>query len=361
MKKVKKWISLWLCIIFVFSTDIKVVNADECVENQGGATTFEYSLTPDMEEWGELNHGERVLALQIPQDILKTLETRELLDVVLNYPCFIDMIFYDTYQDGFQTVKTHFNGLQELFSRKDVASVLLLKYESIDINQMLCIGDIYTQFNELLKVVYIETMLAQNEILSALNTEELSKLSTLTEKNYILQRKNESQLCSPTVSAYYSVLAENQGDTINAIKEIKTPNGSTVTVILRTGVDNAYNRREAIKNSIEANYPGVTVVGDATIKYNCHAYAWAGNTSYWMNDPSIYWEDGSYILQTRDAPSAIGQKAYYGGVGKEHSGIVVRLSGNKIRSKWGEQSLVEHSVSNCPYFFIPLSVAFYGR
>ncbi len=46
-------------------------------------------------------------------------------------------------------------------------------------NQMSCISDIDAQFSELLKVVYMETMLAQNEMLSALSAEELSKLSML--------------------------------------------------------------------------------------------------------------------------------------------------------------------------------------
>ena len=80
-----------------------------------------------------------------------------------------------------------------------------------------------------------------------------------------------------------------------------------------------------------------------------------------MEDPSKYWKDGSYTLKCTDSPSAIGQIAYYGGNNKEHSGKVIWLNGNTIKSKWGPLSLVEHSVGNCPYFFIPLSVKFYGR
>lgn len=80
-----------------------------------------------------------------------------------------------------------------------------------------------------------------------------------------------------------------------------------------------------------------------------------------MNDPSTYWTDGSYRLVATNAPTALSQKAYYSGYGKEHSGVVVSLTGNQIKSKWGEQSLVLHSIGNCPYFFIPLEVEFYGR
>lgn len=71
--------------------------------------------------------------------------------------------------------------------------------------------------------------------------------------------------------------------------------------------------------------------------------------------------DGSYKLKVSGKPTAIGQKAYYGVSEYEHSGNVIRLSGNQIRSKWGQQSLVEHSVYNCPYYFVQVPVKFFGR
>lgn len=362
MRKFKKIISGLLCMVLIFSFNMKIVNAERYAEDKNAVTQFEYSLTPGTDMWAQLNHGERVLSLQIPQEILENIETKELVDIVLDYPCFIDMIFYNTYQEGFQIVKEHFNGLQELFKRSDAASYLLSQYEDIDINQIMCINDTNEQFNDLLKVVYIETMLAQTEMILTLNESELSELEMLAEKNYNIQVNNSDKLASLATSAFYITLAEQQGiETIDTTTTVRTPNGSMVTVIRRTGTDYAYNVRTAIKNTIETEYPGASVVGDATIKYNCHAYAWAGSTSYWMNDPSKYWEDGSYTLQTWNSPSVVGQKAYYGGEGKEHSGVVIRLSGNTIKSKWGEQSLVEHSVSSCPYFYIPLAVQFYGR
>ena len=38
-----------------------------------------------------------------------------------------------------------------------------------------------------------------------------------------------------------------------------------------------------------------------------------GSKFVWMNDPSIYWEDGSYELEGHDSPDRIGQKIYYPG------------------------------------------------
>lgn len=315
-----------------------------------------------MEEWGELNHGERVLASQIPRDELKKMSTEELITAVLEYPCFIDMIFYNTYQEGYEVVRDNFNGLRELMSREDSGEYLLEAYKNVEFSEIMSISDEEEQFNESLQLLYLETVLAQPAVTETLSNENLEELENLVENNYEMQIENKDDTVSLSYSGYYESLAEQQGVELHDYTtSVKTPRGSSVSVIVRTGTDTAYTNRAAIKRSIESNYPGSSVVGNATIKYNCHAYAWAGSTSVWMNNPSKYWTDGSYSLKSSNKPTATGQKVYYPGSGREHSGNVIRLSGNQIRSKWGEQSVVEHSVGNCPYYFIPLSVKFYGR
>ena len=92
---------------------------------------------------------------------------------------------------------------------------------------------------------------------------------------------------------------------------MRTPNGTLVPVLVITGreVSPAAKARERAR--IAAKFPGARIVGDATIKYNCHAFALAGRKNVWMNDPSVYWNDGSYRLITSNSPSAVGQKAYH--------------------------------------------------
>lgn len=363
MKNIKRILSLGLCVtVIVGSSVIPVFATETNTEIENEVEEYEYSLQPDTEEWAQLNHGERVLACQIPEETLIDMTTEELVTAVLNYPCFIDMIFYNSYQDGFEVVKDNFNGLQELLNREDSGSCLLDVYRNVNLVQIINSNNEDEKFDDSLNMLYLETILAQPEISETLSNEELTELMELIENNYEIQIANEDKTASLSFSAYYESLAVQQGvELYDYETSVETPNNSTVKVIVRTGTDTAYANRAALKKSIEENYPGASVVGDATIKYNCHAYAWAGSTSVWMNDPSKYWTDGSYSLKTSNSPSAVGQKAYYPGSGNEHSGNVIRLSGNQIRSKWGEQSLVEHTVANCPYFFIPLSVKFYGR
>jgi hypothetical protein len=96
---------------------------------------------------------------------------------------------------------------------------------------------------------------------------------------------------------------------------------------------------------------GSNVVGDATSVYNCHAYAWLGSSYYWLNDPTPLMTDGSYTRVGTGRTMQPGQIIYYTMPGNEHSGIVISTSGNTIRSKWGEWSLVEHARENCPYYY----------
>lgn len=68
---------------------------------------------------GQINHGERVLAPQIPEEVFNQMTTDELVTTVLNYPCFIDMIFYDIYQEEFEIVRDNFNCLQILLNSEN--------------------------------------------------------------------------------------------------------------------------------------------------------------------------------------------------------------------------------------------------
>ena len=71
-----------------------------------------------------------------------------------------------------------------------------------------------------------------------------------------------------------------------------------------------------------ASYPEAIYLSPATVKYNCHSYAWywpAVGNLYWINDPSPYWEDGSYI---RTYDPEIGDIVYFAGA-DDHSGIIM--------------------------------------
>ena len=90
---------------------------------------YNYESVISTSDWSNMNHAERVEKLSIPNEYIQNMTTTELLNSVLAYPYFSDMLFYDNMQEGFYAVKEHFNGLQELLARADRGEVLLSEYK----------------------------------------------------------------------------------------------------------------------------------------------------------------------------------------------------------------------------------------
>lgn len=136
---------------------------------------------------------------------------------------------------------------------------------------------------------------------------------------------------------------------------VKTPKGSLVKVV-KISPDLSQSEKNAINKDTDAKYPKATRKASATTNYNCHSYAWySQNTStnkYWMEDPSKYWNDGSYKRFTDLRPRTGFKVYYYNG---NHSAIVkdIKVIGGAqtfwYQSKWGSAGVYYHTDTYCPY------------
>lgn len=140
-----------------------------------------------------------------------------------------------------------------------------------------------------------------------------------------------------------------------------TPKGTSVLVYAFL---NEIPSSEIIQmdQKMESDYPAAVRLDSATNKYNCHSYAWylaSPENTYWMNDPSAYYTDGSYVESVGNVGDII---CYFSNSGANlHSGIVIeRNSGVSngicgdsnlvtVRSKWGSYGLYEHRGDQCFY------------
>jgi hypothetical protein len=147
---------------------------------------------------------------------------------------------------------------------------------------------------------------------------------------------------------------------------VKTPRGTDVTASIFTGTDITDSMKIILKNYWLSFYSNkISYVGEATKKYNCHAYAWhitEGGDTVWIysdnyNDDK-YWNDTSYIEVYDHEPDL---KVSYGGPcwyysyefnefadWCDHSAVTTSQT-NTFTSKWGEVCLFEHDLDNCPY------------
>lgn len=138
---------------------------------------------------------------------------------------------------------------------------------------------------------------------------------------------------------------------------VYTPRGTAVSVYLITS---DYTNKEILNQDLQDSiaYPNAERLGSSTKHYNCHSYAWylsSTNNTYWMNDPSAYYTDGSYYeVSTAAAGDII---CYYNASGLNlHSGKIVAVSSTSsdlssitVQSKWGECGLYRHAADYCPY------------
>ncbi len=124
-------------------------------------------------------------------------------------------------------------------------------------------------------------------------------------------------------------------------------------------------------------YPNASRIGDSTMHYNCHSYAWYSASTlnpYWMNDPSNYWKDGSY--RQISEPSVNNKVTWWMDSTCNHSGIVrfravgpSRYLGQgfayldliQIESKWGRGGLYIHGGLDSPYIVDNNLIKYYTR
>jgi len=93
------------------------------------AHLWDYPVKPGMEEWKQFQSNEEMVkACQIPKYLFPCLSTDELTDLCLQYPLLIDFYAFNNINNGLDKLFSDFNGIRELYKRRDVSSSLLKRY-----------------------------------------------------------------------------------------------------------------------------------------------------------------------------------------------------------------------------------------
>ena len=277
-----------------------------------------YTALPGTEEWVEMTPRERRASCAVSKEEVEGMTTRALVETVVNYPYLINMYAYDKFDMGVQAVAESFPGLKELLSRED-AGTALAEYE--------------------------------NERVRLRSTDSVDRVGS--------QIRDASAL-----RAYLEKLSEQKGDS-RATRTIRTPKGTRITVrynmswaewSVYAGVGHTVNMDE-MYDEVEdfcAAYPEAEYLSSSSPspKYNCHSYAWYStdtSNKYWMEDPSAYMTDGSYVRATPDEGCRVAYRETNGTY--RHSGIVTSVSGGvtTVESKWGALGVFSHAIDDCPY------------
>ena len=131
--------------------------------------TWDYPIKPGTDGWSRNNFDEDPFEkLNIPENILKELDTESLVQICLNYPAKIVLLSFNTPQTGFDVFYKQFNGIRELMSRKDAGHSLLKKYSSMTMEDFNPSWTLEEQGAFTFQFYYVELFLVQPQSLQSL-------------------------------------------------------------------------------------------------------------------------------------------------------------------------------------------------
>ena len=95
-----------------------------------------YPFQPGTEAWKKMSLQERREAQQIPAEILKNMPTEMVFQAWQDLPGRLEILAFNSIQQGFDfTVKTY-NVLQELLAREDIGQVVLNHYLKMKVDNL---------------------------------------------------------------------------------------------------------------------------------------------------------------------------------------------------------------------------------
>ena len=149
---------------------------------------FDYPVKPGSKEWATFkSHEEMVSACQIPVEILSQLPTKALVSICINYPLRYDYYAYNDVRKGISIVIKSFNGFNELSKRPDATRELIEVYKQTAV--LKAIPLVESNDDSLLKIGFIELLIADDLFLNNLSPEELNELKILASVKYAEKQK----------------------------------------------------------------------------------------------------------------------------------------------------------------------------
>jgi len=340
---------------------------------------YDYPTKPGTTEWESFESlQEMIEACHIPDSQLTNMSTKELLETVSRYPLLINMYAFNSFQEGFESVKSYSNGMTALLNRKDVAKEALTTY--VNFKRV-------DESNTFFKLHLLEIILSQKSILQQLSNEDIllltqqihekyksgSPLESFYSESALLLDRNSGDLLgelpsSSTLGEMVTVPVNGTPDgyVIYYIETVLTPKNSNVEVWKWSLYDYISNYRSTLDQYFQDAFPLATLERTSTVKYNCHSYAWYSQSSSnirWMNDPTLYTLDGSYnYMGTNPSTPMVGWKMIYYPfdsvvAAPVHSAILawssrfVPVGSWEVRSKWGSGPLMYHKINYSPYSY----------
>lgn len=153
---------------------------------QNQSQIYDYPIRPGTAEWEKLNSfEERRNAYNIPPQLLANMSTENLVQTCLAYPDFMLMMSRNSLQQGYDYLKTIFNGFIELEQREDAVRELLKEYQLLNPADIINYETPLEKGKFSFRFTFKEVLLAQESI--------LQNMDSTTERELIKQCLNHHE------------------------------------------------------------------------------------------------------------------------------------------------------------------------
>lgn len=156
--------------------------------------SFSFDSITSPANWIQYQSLEEMLdACQIPEDVLKTMPTDELVATCVSHPLHSIYFAYNNELDGANVVFNNFNGFQELKNRADAPEKLLNLYRDVNFAPQ-AMPARYRRLSDFTNLGFVELYLASKQLPALYVGDNLAKLEKIS--NSVLEKKLKDPNCS---------------------------------------------------------------------------------------------------------------------------------------------------------------------
>jgi len=228
----KNFITLIVCCLVscenlnVINTVVEGHNIEMRIgDEQNEKLAWDYPMKYGVPGWEALKTTEeRFNAYNIPDAILNSISTEELVKICMAYPQWGLMHAFNDRRTGFCVLVDYFNGFQELFKRDDAAIELLKAYDRLD---PLSVEPTWTPLQQGIysaRFEKIEMFLSTKTMIDKLDNEGLRRLKEVVISKY--QKKRELPEIyslfdlSPTVAICTNIIEQKTPNLLRTNREV---------------------------------------------------------------------------------------------------------------------------------------------
>ena len=200
---------------------------------RSGELSWDYPVKPGMEFWNSLEtEEERITAIQVPESILAKLSPEEVIGLCITFPSFGHFTAWDTPQDGFNVMLSRYNILRYLLSCEDAGGSLIAAYKDANLYGFKTLP--YSNEFWSLKLLYIELLLSQKQILQSLTPDQKLELITEARSKYFEKFNNENFASLPEMLFSLRIMASIL-DVEEYPELITSPNREAIARFINSG------------------------------------------------------------------------------------------------------------------------------